>query len=374
MPQCASHSRGTQCIRGNVKFSLRKIGRRTLTSNSPDGIKRSAERTPPKIQNSIIFLVILALAIIWYSFVAVVPRTIAFGVLGLLFVGLLSQAQAQATSSVTLAWNPSPSSGVAGYRLYYGTSNGNYPLILNVGNTTSATLSGLTPGQRYYLVVTAYNTIGFESLPSNQISFTISATGSPFNIISTSYADLVWENTITGERSIWIMQNGVFSSSINLPTIPTEWHIAAAADFLGTGQAGLVWENKITGERSIWILNNGVLSSTINLPTIPTEWHIAAAADFLGTGQADLVWENTITGEHCIWVMQNGVLSSMINLPTIPIQWRIAAAADFLGTGQADLVWENTITGQRSIWILNNGVLSSTINLPTIPTEWQIVE
>jgi hypothetical protein len=320
------------------------------------------------------FLIILVSAIARHSFVALVPRTIAFGVIGLLFVGLLSQAKAQATSSVTLAWNPSLSSGIAGYRLYYGTSNGNYPLILNVGNTTSATLSDLTPGQRYYLVVTAYNTIGFESLPSNQISFTISATGSPFNVISTGYADLVWENTITGPRSIWVMQNGVLYSAINLPTIPIQWRIAAAADFLGTGQAGLVWENTITGERSIWILNNGVLSSAINLPTIPIQWRIAAAADFLGTGQADLVWENTTTGERSIWILNNGVLYSTINLPTIPIEWRIAAAADFLGTGQADLVWENTMTGERSIWILNNGVLSSTINLPTIPTEWQIVE
>src|SRR5580700_8045548 len=152
----------------------------------------------PKIPDPIMFVTILVPTIVRHCLVALVPRTIAFGLLGLLFVGLLSQAQAQATSSVTLAWNPSASSGIAGYRLHYGTSSGNYPLILNVGNTTRGTLSGLTPGQRYNVVVTAYNTIGFESLPSNQISFTISATGSPFNIISTSYADLVWENTITG--------------------------------------------------------------------------------------------------------------------------------------------------------------------------------
>src|SRR5271166_567081 len=264
----------TQCIGGNVKFSLRENGRRTLTSNSSNGIKRPAEESP-KIHDSMMFLVILVPSIAWHSFVALVPRTIAFGVLGLLFVGLLSQAQAQATSSVTLAWNPpSGTTGIAGYRVYYGTSSGSYTQIINVGNTTTATLSGLTPGQRYYLVVTDYNTVGLESLPSNEISLTISATGSPTNVIGTGYADLVWENTITGERSIWVMQNGVLSSTIHLPTIPIQWHIAAAADFLGTGQAGLVWENTITGERSIWILNYGVLSSIIGLPTIPTEWQI----------------------------------------------------------------------------------------------------
>jgi hypothetical protein len=70
------------------------------------------------------------------------------------------------------------------------------------------------------------------------------------------------------------MQIGAFSSTINLPTIPTEWSIADATDFLGTGQADLVWQNSVTGERSIWILKNGLPSMTINLPTIPTEWQI----------------------------------------------------------------------------------------------------
>ena len=313
--------------------------------------------------DSIMFLIILAPTIVWHSFVVVLPRTIALGVSGLLFVGWLSQAEA--ASSVTLAWNPGGGSGIAGYRVHYGTSSGSYPETLNVGNTTTATVSGLTPGHTYYFIVTDYNTVGLESLPSNEVSLTNPGTGQ---------ADLVWENTTTGEHSIWVMQNGVPSSIINLPTIATEWSIAGAADFLGTGQADLVWENTTTGERSIWILNNGVASSIINLPTIPIQWHIAAAADFLGTGQAGLAWENTSTGEHAIWVMRNGVLSSIIDLPTIPIQWHMAAAADFLGTGQADLVWENTTTGERSIWILNNGVASSMINLPSIPTEWQIVD
>jgi len=209
------------------------------------------------------------------------------------------------------------------------------------------------------------------NLPTMPIEWNIAAAA---DFVGSGQADLVWENTVTGERSIWILNNGVPSSTISLPTIPIQWHIAAAADFLGTGQADLVWENTVTGERSIWILNNGVPSSIINLPTIPIQWHIAAAADFLGTGQADLVWENAVTGERSIWVMHDGVHSSTINLPTIATEWSIADAADFLGTGQADLVWENTVTGERSIWILNNGVLSFTINLPAIPAEWRIVD
>ena len=110
--------------------------------------------------------------------------------------------------------------------------------------------------------------------------------------------------------------------TIALPTVSTEWQIVGAADFLGNGQAGLVWENTLTGERGIWILHNGIYSYTIALPTIPTQWHIAGAADFLGTGQGGLVWENTITGARGIWILHGGVYAYSIYLPTIPVQWQ----------------------------------------------------
>jgi hypothetical protein len=174
----------------------------------------------------------------------------------------------RAATTVTLAWDPSGISGIAGYRLYYGTSSGSYSNSRNVIGGTTITIAGLTPGQTYYFVVTSFNSAGLESLPSNQISFTTSGTGAP------KQAELVWENTSTGERSIWIMQNGVLAYWISLPTMPIQWRIAGAADFLGTGQADLVWENTSTGEHSIWIMQNGVLAYWISLPTMPIQWQI----------------------------------------------------------------------------------------------------
>ena len=74
----------------------------------------------------------------------------------------------------TLAWNPNTETNIAGYRLHYGTSSGNYTTTVDVGNTTTATPSNLTNGQAYYAVVTAYNTASLESLASNEVSFTAS--------------------------------------------------------------------------------------------------------------------------------------------------------------------------------------------------------
>jgi len=84
------------------------------------------------------------------------------------FLGPLSQVHA--AQSVTLAWNAV--SGVAGYRLQYGTASGSYDQTTDVGNTTTAAVSSLTPGVTYFFVATAYNAAGLESLPSNEVSFT----------------------------------------------------------------------------------------------------------------------------------------------------------------------------------------------------------
>jgi hypothetical protein len=83
-----------------------------------------------------------------------------------LLLGLVPAANA---ANVTLAWDVE--SGVAGYRLHYGTSSGSYTQSSDVGTNTSATVSNLTAGQTYYFVVTAYNSGGLESQPSNQVSY-----------------------------------------------------------------------------------------------------------------------------------------------------------------------------------------------------------
>jgi kumamolisin len=208
-------------------------------------------------------------------------------------------------------------------------------------------------------------------LPTIPIEWHIAGVGD-FN--GDGYADLVWENSSTGQHTLWFLKNGVLSSSIYLPTILIDWHIAGVGDFDGDGYADLVWENSRTGQHTLWFLKNGVLSSSIYLPTIPIDWHIACVGDFDGDGYADLVWENSSIGQHTIWFLKNGVFSSSIYLPTIPVEWHAAGAADFDGDGYADLAWENSSTGERSIWFLKNGVPSSSINLPTIPVEWHIAD
>ena len=75
------------------------------------------------------------------------------------------------TYSVNLAWDQSPSLGVAGYRIYYGGATGNYSNSVVAGNVTSNSISGLTGGGTYFFTVVAYDASGVESVPSNEIIF-----------------------------------------------------------------------------------------------------------------------------------------------------------------------------------------------------------
>ncbi|MFY9269590.1 MAG: fibronectin type III domain-containing protein, partial [Candidatus Manganitrophaceae bacterium] len=68
-----------------------------------------------------------------------------------------------------LAWDPSPDVDVVGYELYYGTGSGQYSESVDVGNTTSYTLSVVTPGTHYF-AVTAYKAGHHESSFSNEVS------------------------------------------------------------------------------------------------------------------------------------------------------------------------------------------------------------
>ena len=76
------------------------------------------------------------------------------------------------SAQVTLAWDPNTEQNLAGYKIYYGTSSSNYTMGVDAGNNTTYTLSGLGNGITYYIAATAYDTEGYESGFSNELSFT----------------------------------------------------------------------------------------------------------------------------------------------------------------------------------------------------------
>jgi len=76
-------------------------------------------------------------------------------------------------AQVSLSWKASTGPNIAGYKMHYGNYKGQYQYTVNVGKSTSCTISGLTVGNTYYFAATAYDTKQVESDYSNEVSYKI---------------------------------------------------------------------------------------------------------------------------------------------------------------------------------------------------------
>jgi hypothetical protein len=83
------------------------------------------------------------------------------------------------TTTITLAWDPSPDPNVVGYRLYQGTVSLDYTTVVDIGNNTTAVVPGLVPGAVYFFAVTAYDANNVESPFSGEIAYTVPASAPP---------------------------------------------------------------------------------------------------------------------------------------------------------------------------------------------------
>ncbi len=95
--------------------------------------------------------------------------------------GIETPAVEVPTGSVTLAWEAptvnedgSPITDLAGYRVYYGETSQAYTDVVNVGNSTGASIGGLPIGIPLYFSVTAYDLSGNQSTFSSEVSTVLS--------------------------------------------------------------------------------------------------------------------------------------------------------------------------------------------------------
>jgi hypothetical protein len=76
------------------------------------------------------------------------------------------------TTRVTLAFDPSPSTNISYYKLYYGTNSGAYLNAQNVGTNLQYTLTNTSfAGRTWFFAATATDTLGLDSDYSNEASF-----------------------------------------------------------------------------------------------------------------------------------------------------------------------------------------------------------
>jgi len=83
---------------------------------------------------------------------------------------LISTSWFCSAGSLKLIWDANTEDDLAGYKVYYGTSSGNYEQPIDVGNVTEYELKGLNEGITYYIALTAYDTSNNESEKSDEVS------------------------------------------------------------------------------------------------------------------------------------------------------------------------------------------------------------
>jgi hypothetical protein len=118
-------------------------------------------------------------------------------------------------AGITLAWDPSDESDIAGYILKYGDESKAYRYQVDAGMATSVKLDGLTAGRTYYFAVQAYATDGSKSALSPELPFVVgtgtqqAATGTAQFTVTTdaegrlTSSTLKW-STVTGAQAYYL--------------------------------------------------------------------------------------------------------------------------------------------------------------------------
>ena len=88
----------------------------------------------------------------------------------LIMCGIILFSTPALAGHLDLAWHPNTEPDLAGYRIYYGTTSGEYTDYIDVVGSTSARITDLMDDTEYFVALTAYDIDGNESGFSGEVS------------------------------------------------------------------------------------------------------------------------------------------------------------------------------------------------------------
>ncbi len=208
-------------------------------------------------------------------------------------------AATPSVSAIDLNWSGNPESDLTGYKVYYdtdygfpydgaGANEGDSPI--DVGNVNSFTLTGLSPGTRYYIAITAYDadangtddqTDGNESWYSDEVS---AIPGSPPPSLSIDDVTVVEEDVGTVDAVFTVMLSAASGQQVTVDYASADGTATAGEDYVATSGT-LTFTAGITTQNVVVVVNGDTLDEpdetfSVNLSN-PTN---ATIADGQGVG------------------------------------------------------------------------------------------
>jgi len=214
--------------------------------------------------------------------------------------------------SIALSWGSVI--GATSYRINYGTSSGNYPNQV-LSNTTSETISGLTPGQNYYFMVSAIS--GTNQVNSNEINLVPiqSFTESSVSLSGSNSVVLNW-NSVLGATSYTVNYgtDGVTFSSLST--------CSSSPCIINSLIAGTPYYFQVTASNSTGIgasqIGSNILSATpMSTPVISS---VTTQGTGSGIGNVTITWSNPpgATGSNILYGTSSGTYTTTLTNQTSP--------------------------------------------------------
>jgi hypothetical protein len=240
-------------------------------------------------------------------------------------------------------------------QIYYGTTTA-YDKSISIGSREKShliKLRGLTRYTTYHFQVRSSDAAGNLGYSSEDLIFTtaILPVSSDFSVDTKS--DILLLNQLTGDISMWSLNDSGFAPSGSLPSLVNlGWEIAGIGDFDGDGKPDILWRHYGLGESFIWFMDGTrYLRGSYIEPQREMEYEIEGVGDLDRDGKADIIWRHNIKGTYSVWIMDGAdrIRSENLDFPPRDLNWHLAGVGDFNRDDWNDLLWRNYASGKIQI-------------------------